>query len=69
MPMDAEAIRAPVRRTGRLLVSDEAPPTRSAAVEIIALVIEDPDTFRHQPTGAKRLTDGKVFEISASQSH
>jgi len=46
VPMDAEAVRASVRRTGRLVVVDEAPATCSAASEIIALVTEDPDTFR-----------------------
>ena len=46
VPMDAEAIRASVRRTGRLVVVDEAPATCSAASEILALVTEDPETFR-----------------------
>ncbi len=45
VPMDVEAIRASVRRTGRLVVVDEAPATCSAASEIAALVTEDPDTF------------------------
>src|SRR5439155_15236666 len=45
VPMDAAAIRASVRRTGRLVVVDEAPATCSAASEIIALVTEDPQTF------------------------
>jgi pyruvate dehydrogenase E1 component beta subunit len=35
-----------VRKTGRLVVVDEAPATCSAASEIIALVTEDPDTFQ-----------------------
>ena len=46
VPIDAEAIRASVRRTGRLVVVDEAPATCSAASEIVALVTEDPETFR-----------------------
>src|SRR5688572_9035560 len=46
VPMDAETIRASVRKTGRLVVVDEAPATCSAASEIVALVTEDPDTFR-----------------------
>jgi pyruvate dehydrogenase E1 component beta subunit len=45
VPMDTEAIRASVRKTGRLVVVDEAPATCSAAAEIAALVTEDPDTF------------------------
>jgi pyruvate dehydrogenase E1 component beta subunit len=46
VPMDADTIRASVRKTGRLVVVDEAPPTCSAASEIAALVTEDPETFR-----------------------
>jgi acetoin:2,6-dichlorophenolindophenol oxidoreductase subunit beta len=46
VPLDVTAIRASVRKTGRLVVVDEAPPTCSAASEIIALVTEDPETFR-----------------------
>jgi pyruvate dehydrogenase E1 component beta subunit len=46
VPLDADAIRASVRKTGRLVVVDEAPATCSAASEILALVTEDPDTFR-----------------------
>ncbi len=44
-PIDAETIRASVRRTGRLVVVDEAPPRCSVAAEVIALAEEDPDTF------------------------
>jgi pyruvate/2-oxoglutarate/acetoin dehydrogenase E1 component len=46
VPMDVETIRASVRKTGRLVVADEAPPTCSAAAEISASVAEDPATFR-----------------------
>jgi pyruvate/2-oxoglutarate/acetoin dehydrogenase E1 component len=46
VPMDAETIRASVRKTGRLVIVDEAPPTCSAASEIAALVTEDAETFR-----------------------
>jgi len=35
-----------VQKTGRLVIVDEAPATCSAASEIAALVVEDPDTFR-----------------------
>jgi pyruvate dehydrogenase E1 component beta subunit len=45
VPMDRGAIRASVRRTGRLVVADEAGPTCGAAAEICALVTEDPQTF------------------------
>jgi pyruvate/2-oxoglutarate/acetoin dehydrogenase E1 component len=46
VPMDAETIRASVRKTGRAVIVDEAPSTCSAASEIAALLAEDPDTFR-----------------------
>src|SRR5262249_14247014 len=46
VPMDAETIRASVRKTGRLVVIDEAPATCSATSEIIGLVTEDPDPFQ-----------------------
>jgi pyruvate dehydrogenase E1 component beta subunit len=45
VPMDAETIRRSVRKTGRLVIVDEAPPTCSAAAEISALATEDPETF------------------------
>jgi pyruvate dehydrogenase E1 component beta subunit len=45
VPMDKETIRASVRKTGRLVVADEAMPTASAAAEISAFVTEDPQTF------------------------
>ena len=45
VPMDFDTIRASVRKTGRLVVADEAPPTCSAAAEIAAAVAEDRDTF------------------------
>jgi pyruvate/2-oxoglutarate/acetoin dehydrogenase E1 component len=46
VPMDADTIRASVRKTGRLVIVDEAPPTCSAASEIAALACEDLATFR-----------------------
>jgi pyruvate dehydrogenase E1 component beta subunit len=45
VPMDVEAIRASVRKTGRVVIADEAPATCSAASEIAALIAEDPETF------------------------
>ena len=44
-PMDKETIRSSVRKTGRLVVADEAGPTAGAAAEIIAIVTEDAETF------------------------
>jgi pyruvate/2-oxoglutarate/acetoin dehydrogenase E1 component len=46
VPMDVDTLRASVRKTGRLVIVDEAPATCSAASEIAALIAEDPDTFR-----------------------
>jgi pyruvate/2-oxoglutarate/acetoin dehydrogenase E1 component len=46
VPMDVETIRSSVRKTGRVVVVDEAPSTCSAASEIAAFLAEDPDTFR-----------------------
>lgn len=45
VPMDADAIRASVRKTGRLVVADEAGATAGASAEIVALVTEHPQTF------------------------
>ena len=45
VPLDVHTIRASVRKTGRLIVVDEAPPMCSAAAEIAALVVEDAATF------------------------
>ncbi|MEC7535738.1 MAG: transketolase C-terminal domain-containing protein [Pseudomonadota bacterium] len=46
VPMDSETIRASVRKTGRLLVADEAGPTAGASAEIISLATEDLETFK-----------------------
>ena len=45
VPMDKDTIRASVRKTGRVIVADEAGPTASAAAEISALITEDAATF------------------------
>lgn len=45
VPMDTETIRSSVKKTGRLVVADEAQPTCGASAEIMALVVEDEDTF------------------------
>ena len=60
VPMDAGAIRASVRKTGRLVVVDEAPATCSAASEIIALVTEDPDTFHALKAPVQRVCAAPV---------
>src|SRR5437762_1166035 len=60
VPMDADTIRASVRKTGRLVVVDEAPATCSAASEIIALVTEDPQTFRALRAPVQRVCAAPV---------
>jgi len=55
VPMDAEALRASVRKTGRVVIVDEAPATCSAASEIAALLAEDPDTFRCLKAPVRRV--------------
>ena len=45
VPFDAETVRASVRKTGRLVVVDEACQTCGAAAEILSLVTSDPPTF------------------------
>src|SRR5207247_1271661 len=60
VPLDVTAIRASVRKTGRLVVVDEAPATCSAASEIVALVTEDPATFRALKAPAQRVCAAPV---------
>jgi pyruvate dehydrogenase E1 component beta subunit len=55
VPMDAEAIRKSVRKTGRLVVADEACPTAGASAEIATLVTEDPATFPALKAPVKRV--------------
>jgi pyruvate/2-oxoglutarate/acetoin dehydrogenase E1 component len=55
VPMDKETIRGSVKKTGRLVVVDEACLTCSAASEITSLVAEDADTFRVMKAPIKRV--------------
>jgi acetoin:2,6-dichlorophenolindophenol oxidoreductase subunit beta len=55
VPMDAATIRASVRKTGRLVIADEAGPTASAAAEVAALVCEDDATFRALKAAPQRV--------------
>ncbi|MBT5111162.1 MAG: alpha-ketoacid dehydrogenase subunit beta [Rhodospirillaceae bacterium] len=54
-PLDAETIRASVRKTGRLVIADEAGPTAGASAEIAALAVEDADTFASLKAPVKRV--------------
>ena len=60
VPMDVESLRASVRKTGRLVVADEAPPTCSAAAEISACIAEDPATFRALKAPIRRVCAASV---------
>ena len=60
VPLDCEAIRASVRKTGRLVIVDEAPATCSAASEIAAMVVEDPATFRALKAPVQRVCAAPV---------
>lgn len=55
VPLDRETIRASVRKTGRLVIVDEACVTGSAAAEIAAMVAESPDTFAALRTAPRRV--------------
>lgn len=55
VPMDADAIRRSVRKTGRLLIADEACPTAGAAAEIATLVTEDAGSFTALQAPVKRV--------------
>lgn len=55
VPMDQTTIRTSVRKTGRLVVADEAGPTAGASAEIAALVTEDRATFTCLKAPIKRV--------------
>lgn len=55
VPLDRETIRASVKKTGRLVVVDEACITCSVAAEITALAVEDDETFRCLKSSPKRV--------------
>jgi pyruvate/2-oxoglutarate/acetoin dehydrogenase E1 component len=60
VPLDIDTIRASVRKTGRLVIVDEAPATCSAAAEIAALVVEDRATFRALKAPVERVCAAAV---------
>lgn len=55
VPLDQETIRKSVRKTGRVVIVDEACITGSAAAEISAVITEDPDTFRALKAAPRRV--------------
>lgn len=55
-PLDAAAVRMSVRRTGRLVVADEAPPMCSLSSEVAAAVAEDPAALSALVSPVHRVT-------------
>jgi pyruvate/2-oxoglutarate/acetoin dehydrogenase E1 component len=55
VPLDTDTIRASVRKTGRLVIADEAGPTAGFSAEVAALVTEDGDTFVSLKAPVKRV--------------
>lgn len=55
VPMDRQAIVTSVRKTGRLVVVDEACQTCGVSAEIISSVVEDSATFRYLKSPPKRV--------------
>ena len=55
VPLDAETIRNSVRKTGRLVIADEAGPTAGFSAEIAALATEDAATFARLKAPVKRV--------------
>jgi pyruvate dehydrogenase E1 component beta subunit len=60
VPLDVDTLRASVRKTGRLVIVDEAPATCSAASEIAAIVLEDRETFRALKAPVQRVCAAPV---------
>jgi len=55
VPLDKRTIRASVRKTGRVVIVDEACITGSAAAEIATVITEDTATFRALRAAPKRV--------------
>jgi pyruvate/2-oxoglutarate/acetoin dehydrogenase E1 component len=55
VPLDAETIRNSVRKTGRLVIADEAGPTAGFSAEVAAAVTEDAATFVRLKAPVKRV--------------
>jgi pyruvate dehydrogenase E1 component beta subunit len=55
VPLDADTIRNSVKKTGRLVIADEAGPTAGFSAEVAALVTEDAATFARLQAPVKRV--------------
>ena len=60
VPMDIDAIRASVAKTGRLVVVDESFPTCSMASEIITATVEEPSVHAAMQGAPQRVTTEKM---------
>ncbi|MGH7029740.1 MAG: alpha-ketoacid dehydrogenase subunit beta [Stellaceae bacterium] len=55
VPLDKETIRRSVRKTGRLVIADEAGPTAGFSAEIAAIATEDAATFARLQAPVQRV--------------
>jgi pyruvate/2-oxoglutarate/acetoin dehydrogenase E1 component len=55
VPMDTDTIRKSVRKTGRLVIADEAGPTAGFSAEVAAVATEDMATFARLKAPVKRV--------------
>ena len=55
VPLDTETIRRSVRKTGRLVIADEAGPTAGFSAEIAAIATEDAATFARLRAPVRRV--------------
>ena len=55
VPLDTETIRSSVRKTGRLVIADEAGPTAGFSAEVAAVAIEDAATFARLQAPVRRV--------------
>ena len=55
VPLDTETIRSSVRKTGRLVIADEAGPTAGFSAEVAAVATEDATTFARLKSPVRRV--------------
>src|SRR5438128_9943528 len=55
VPLDRDAIRSSVQKTGRLVIADEAGPTAGFSAEVAAVATEDAATFARLKAPVKRV--------------
>src|SRR5262245_44879611 len=55
VPLDTDTIRSSVRKTGRLVIADEAGPTAGFSAEVAAVVTEDAATFARLQAPVSRV--------------